>query len=122
MATELVSFRLSGKELDWLKSQCQPGESLNLTAKRLLLSVTQQDADASVSTSVDSEIDSKLEELESRIDKRLQQLEQRLKDTENAALENWLVDTLPKLNQAPGYKDKSAKALIKSIENLSNLG
>lgn len=39
MASELISFRLSNTELEWLREQCEDGESLNLAAKRLLLSL-----------------------------------------------------------------------------------
>ncbi|EAW34837.1 hypothetical protein [Lyngbya sp. PCC 8106] len=131
MATELISFRLSGDDLDWIKSQCLPGESFNLAAKRLLLSVDK--GVNTVDTSVDtSENESKLSELESRLNKRLTEIEQRLESLPQANgsvdtsvntcihLEKWLSDTLPKLNQSPGYKDKSARSLIKSIQDLGN--
>lgn len=36
MATQLIQFRASGEFLQWLESQQLDGESLNLTAQRLL--------------------------------------------------------------------------------------
>jgi hypothetical protein len=54
MATELLSFRLSGDELEWLKSQQQEGETLNLTAKRLLLETMKQTVDTPVDSIVDT--------------------------------------------------------------------
>ena len=145
MATELISFRLSGDDLDWIKSQCLPGESLNLAAKRLLLSFNS--GVNTVDTSVDTpKNEHQLNELESRLNERLTEIEQRLEsfvqtndcDAKNKTLkqsinksvdtpvdrcihlEKWLSDTLPRLNQSPGYKDKSARSLIKSIQDLGN--
>lgn len=56
MATELISFRLSGDDLQWLQSQRQEGETLNLTAKRLLLNACRQGVDTCVD-SVDTSND-----------------------------------------------------------------
>jgi hypothetical protein len=88
MASELISFRLSNSELDWLRGQCQPGESLNLAAKRLLLSISQgvdtpvNSLVDTVDTSVDSvdthEVREELKELQTRLDERFEELEQRL--------------------------------------------
>ena len=92
MATELISFRLSNTELDWLREQCQLGESLNLAAKRLLLSLSQgvNSSVDSVDSSVDSVDSEELEEIENRLldqlekvedclDKRFEEVEERLK-------------------------------------------
>ena len=84
MATELISFRLSNTELDWLREQCQLGESLNLAAKRLLLSLSQgvNSSVDSVNSSVDSVDREELEEiekLEESLDKRFEEVEERLK-------------------------------------------
>ncbi|MFM6401742.1 MAG: hypothetical protein ACKPFF_34120 [Planktothrix sp.] len=67
MATELLSFRLSGDELEWLKSQQQESETLNLTAKRLLLETMKQTVD----TPVDSVVDTP--ELEARLEKKIEE-------------------------------------------------
>ncbi|KMW70398.1 hypothetical protein, partial [Limnoraphis robusta] len=84
MASEMISFRLSNSDLDWLREQCQPGESLNLAAKRLLLSIHQgvdtpvnslvDTVDTSVNSSVDTvdtpDIREELEQLQTRLDER----------------------------------------------------
>ncbi|MFM6204744.1 MAG: Rho termination factor N-terminal domain-containing protein [Planktothrix sp.] len=57
MASELFSFRLSGSELEWLKTQQDEGETLNLTAKRLLLSLMNSTVDTPVDTPVDTRVD-----------------------------------------------------------------
>lgn len=67
MTTELLSFRLSGTELEWLESQRLKGESLNLTAKRLLLGLMSTPVDTPVDTTVDTQT-----ELESRIEKKIE--------------------------------------------------
>lgn len=84
MASELISFRLSNSELDWLREQCQPGESLNLAAKRLLLSLSQpvDSVDTPVNRTVDS-VDTpvnreELKELQFNLDERLAEIEERL--------------------------------------------
>jgi len=85
MASELISFRLSNSELDWLKDNCEDGESLNLTAKRLLLSLN-SGVNSSVD-SVDKGVDSvdtpnireELEQLQFNLDERLAEIEERLK-------------------------------------------
>ncbi|ERT04931.1 hypothetical protein M595_5121 [Lyngbya aestuarii BL J] len=135
MATELISFRLSGDDLEWIKSQCLPEESLNLAAKRLLLLALNSGVNT-VDTSVDTpKNEHQLNELESRLNERLTEIEQRLEsfvqtnDCDASVdtpvdrcihLEKWLSDTLPRLNHSPGYKDKSARSLIKSIQDLGN--
>ncbi|KMW70915.1 MAG: hypothetical protein WAN66_10760 [Limnoraphis robusta] len=88
MASELISFRLSNSELDWLRGQCEPGESLNLAAKRLLLSISQC-VDTPVNSPVDTvdtpvnsvdtpDIREELEQLQTRLDERFEELEERL--------------------------------------------
>ncbi|MEA5500356.1 hypothetical protein VB834_09285 [Limnoraphis robusta Tam1] len=81
MASELISFRLSNSELEWLRGQCEPGESLNLAAKRLLLSIS-QGVDTLVNRTVDTvdtpDIREELEQLQTRLDERFEELEQRL--------------------------------------------
>lgn len=71
MASELLSFRLSGSELDWLRSQQEDGETLNLTAKRLLLSLMNGTVDITVDTSVDTPVDTM--GLEQRLEKRIEE-------------------------------------------------
>lgn len=66
MASELLSFRLSGPELEWLKNQQQKGETLNLTAKRLLLGLMTETVDTPVDTIVDTQ------DLEARIEKKIE--------------------------------------------------
>ena len=84
MASELISFRLSNSELDWLKDNCEDGESLNLAAKRLLLSrrVVISKVDSPVNSSVDSvdtpNIREELEQLQFNLDERLAEIEERL--------------------------------------------
>lgn len=56
MASELLSFRLSGSELEWLKSQQEEGETLNLTAKRVLLGLMNRTVDTPVYTTVDTPV------------------------------------------------------------------
>ncbi len=56
MASELLSFRLSGSELEWLKNQQEEGETLNLTAKRILLGLMDRTVDTPVYTSVDTPV------------------------------------------------------------------
>lgn len=70
MATELFSFRLSGSELEWLKSQQQEGETPNLTAKRLLLTLMDRTVDSTVYTSVDSTVYT--QELEARLEEKIE--------------------------------------------------
>lgn len=41
MATQLVSFRVSGEFLEWLETQRQDGETLNLAAQRLLKGIAE---------------------------------------------------------------------------------
>ncbi len=92
MTTELISFRLSNADLEWLREQCQPGESLNLAAKRLLLSLSPgvDNEGKSVNSYINSLGTQKLEEIESRLteevrvlqtllDKRFEEVESRLK-------------------------------------------
>ncbi|MEA5541466.1 hypothetical protein VB834_20785 [Limnoraphis robusta Tam1] len=88
MASELISFRLSNSELDWLRGQCEPGESLNLAAKRLLLSISQgvdtpvnspvYTVDTSVNSVDTPDIREELEQLQTRLDERFEELEERL--------------------------------------------
>ncbi|MEA5497363.1 hypothetical protein VB834_01800 [Limnoraphis robusta Tam1] len=88
MASEMISFRLSNSDLDWLREQCHPGESLNLAAKRLLLSIS-QGVDTPVNRTVDTvytsvnsvdtpNIREELEQLQTRLDERFEELEQRM--------------------------------------------
>ncbi|MEA5496389.1 hypothetical protein VB834_19470 [Limnoraphis robusta Tam1] len=91
MASELISFRLSNSELDWLREQCEPGESLNLAAKRLLLSIHQgvDSVDTPVNSPIDTvytpvnsvdtpDIREELEQLQTKLDERFEGLEERL--------------------------------------------
>ncbi|MGB3192329.1 MAG: hypothetical protein WBB43_23225 [Limnoraphis sp.] len=84
MASELISFRLSNNELDWLREQCKDGESLNLAAKRLLLSLnsgvnsTVDTVDISVNSVDTPNIKEELEQLQSNLDERLAEIEERL--------------------------------------------
>ena len=95
MASELLSFRLSGSELDWLRSQQEDGETLNLTAKRLLLSLMNGTVDTSVYTSVDTPVYTQdLEErLERKIEERFEEMYQQI-----SANLNYFLDT--RLNTA----------------------
>ena len=74
MTTELISFRLSNKELDWLQEQRQPGESLNLAAKRVLLSLSQ-----GVNTVDSNDTFVQAEELSHQFEQRFKEIEERLK-------------------------------------------
>ena len=95
MATELISFRLSNTELDWLREQCKLGESLNLAAKRLLLSLSQgvnssvnsvdsrvnsgvNSVDSSVNSVDTSDVEEKFKQLQLNLDERLTEIEERL--------------------------------------------
>jgi hypothetical protein len=84
MASELISFRLSNSELDWLKDNCEDGESLNLAAKRLLLSLSQgvnsrvNSVDNSVNSVDTPNIREELEQLQFNLDERLAEIEERL--------------------------------------------
>lgn len=90
MASELLSFRLSGHELEWLKNQQEQGETLNLTAKRILLSLMNETVESTVYTPVDStvytqELEAKLEEkIEARFEEMYQQISANL---------NYILDT-----------------------------
>lgn len=89
MATELLSFRLSGTELEWLKSQQESGETLNLTAKRLLLTLMNQTVDTPVDTSVDTPIDTNEieQKLEKKIDAKFEELYQQFANNLNYILD-----------------------------------
>lgn len=90
MASELLSFRLSGHELDWLKNQQEEGETLNLTAKRLLLSLMDKTVDITVNTPVYTPVYTQdLEEkLERKIDERFEEMYQQI-----SANLNYILDT-----------------------------
>jgi hypothetical protein len=70
MASELLSFRLSGNELEWLKSQQLEDETLNLTAKRLLLGLMNGTVDTPVDTSVYTPVDT--QQVEAIIEEKIQ--------------------------------------------------
>lgn len=95
MATELLSFRLSGSELEWLKSQQSEGETLNLTAKRLLLSLMNGTVDTPVDTTVNTPVDTT--ELEARIEKKIEAKFEEMYQQITANL-NYVLDT--RLNTA----------------------
>lgn len=86
MASELLSFRLSGPELEWLKSQQRKSETLNLTAKRLLLGLMTETVYTSVDTSVDTQ------DLETRIEKKIESRLEEIYQQMSANL-NYILDT-----------------------------
>lgn len=67
MASQLISFRLSEAEIEALQAQSLEGESVNLTAQRLLRNAL------GLSTSVDSHVDrlSLDEQIESILDSKV---------------------------------------------------
>ncbi len=96
MASEMISFRLSNSDLDWLREQCQPGESLNLAAKRLLLSISQGvDSVDSRVDSVDSRVDSRVDSVDSRVDRTVDSVDSRVDRTVDSRVDRTVdsVDT-----------------------------
>ena len=137
MATELLSFRLSGDELEWLKSQQQEGETLNLTAKRLLLETMKQTVDTPVDTVVDTpELEARLEKkIEEKIEAMYEQLANNINyildtrlpmkqtvdtpvdtvvDTPEKPLDNYTVIELRNMAKSLGipYKVRDSKAVL----------
>lgn len=58
MASDLIQFRLSGKALEALQSRQKEGESLNLTAQRVMREIL---GAVDTTVDIDERIDAKLE-------------------------------------------------------------
>ncbi len=63
MASDLIQFRLSGKALEALQSRQKEGESLNLTAQRVMKEVLGVDT----AVDIDERIDAKLERFKAEL-------------------------------------------------------
>ncbi len=63
MASELIQFRLSGKRLEALQSKQEEGESLNLTAQRVIKEILTVDT----AVDIDEKIDARLEQFKAEL-------------------------------------------------------
>jgi hypothetical protein len=64
MASDLIQFRLSGKALEVLQSRQKEGESLNLTAQRVMKEFL---GVADITVDIDERIDAKLERFKAEL-------------------------------------------------------
>lgn len=86
MATQALSFRLSGNQLQWLEEQRADDESINQTAKRLFQQFIDTHLDTKLDTSVDTQdLEVRLKE---EIDARFEELYNKM-----AANLNYILDT-----------------------------
>jgi hypothetical protein len=63
MASDLIQFRLSGKALEALQSRQKEGESLNLTAQRVMKEMLGVDT----AVDIDERIDTKLQQFKAEL-------------------------------------------------------
>ncbi len=64
MASDLIQFRLSGKALEALQSRQKEGESLNLTAQRVMREIL---GAVDTTVDIDERIDAKLERFKAEL-------------------------------------------------------
>jgi predicted transcriptional regulator len=64
MASDLIQFRLSGKALEVLQSKQKEGESLNLTAQRVMKEIL---GVVDTTVDIDERIDAKLERFKAEL-------------------------------------------------------
>jgi hypothetical protein len=64
MASDLIQFRLSGKALEVLQSRQKEGESLNLTAQRVMKEIL---GVVDTTVDIDERIDAKLERFKAEL-------------------------------------------------------
>lgn len=111
MATEALTFRISGAELEWLKSQQIEGESLNITAKRIFLETVKSNLDSKLDITLDSI--EKVEEIKQELKTELLEIvkeiiepirEVLLEDREKLErLANTVNDVVEKVSNYPDY-------------------
>lgn len=74
MASELIQFRLSGKALEALQERQEEGESLNLTAQRVMKEMI---GAVDTTVDIDEKIDAKLQQFKAELLEELEGRQQR---------------------------------------------